>query len=127
MILENLIIKKIQKVADNQNFTQGQLAKQCGVTQPQISKFFSGKTLQSDAIFRMLERLGVKIIFPGETLSEKTSCTTPEAARIDEVIRAMRKINMTDAAICAAIQREVEAMFKKDLPSDELEERKLAS
>ncbi len=95
-------------------------------SQSTISKMLNKKSRpRIDTVCDLLDKLGAKIVFPGENAAAP-GCITPEASRVDEVILGMRKLGMDPAAIRDGVLQELSAMFAKNTGQDDEEERRHA-
>jgi hypothetical protein len=118
--LEDTIKERLKRLGN-----QTELAERSGVGQSRISRFLKpGGTMTSDGLFVLLERLGAKIIFPGDI---EPGCTTPEAAKVDAAIKSMRLSGMSEKAVAAGAIGELEESFSKNSLKKNDKERKLAS
>lgn len=107
--------------------TINHMATETGIEQKSLERFLKGGgglTLKSTA--KAFDLIGVQIIFPDEELTQ-SSLSTPEAARVDELIQGMRKMKMSREAIREAVVTELASMFEKDTRDTKPEERKRAS
>lgn len=122
--------KRIRELKGTLWSTQGELAERAGINQSQMSRFLNDKTptqLQSGNLFKLLDSLGAKIVFPGDSNASLSKEATPEAVAIDKLIVAMRKSGAVDAAIRDAVIRQIESMFEKNNHPENDKERRLAS
>src|SRR5262245_31532013 len=62
-----VMVTQIREAIRNSGRSLNELAKQCGVSQPQLSRFLLGqRTLTLPAAARVCEALGLRLVGPGE-------------------------------------------------------------
>lgn len=102
------------------NFTskfssQQKAADELGVPQPTISKIKSGKGVQSDTLFRMLDAMGVRLLAPGE--KAETKDLKSEIDRINADVFRVLASRGVSSEIITEVQRAIMNIEAAEQPS----------
>jgi hypothetical protein len=103
------------------------MATETGIEQKSLKRFLDGDGgLTLEVASRAFDLLGVRVVFPGE-INSSSPPVSPEAARVDEVVKAMRQAGMVPEAIRDGAVRELAAMFEKKTDIEQPKQTKRAS